>query len=326
LKLPLLFVIHAERVWNRRYEQKYTYKMDDTQTSGSVTNDTRNPALVSLRSRIRQEWDGLSRAERAVTDFLANCTVERLLYASAAELGVETGTSNATVVRTLQRLGYSGLSELKQQVAAPFSSAVAPEVRLRQRIDHLGASFESINSKVWAEAAEMIELGQKSLRVEDVSFAIDLLLRSQQCYAYGVGASSIAADHLVLRLNRIGQTARKISADGFRLADELLPMNSADVVVVFSPGRMITEIDVILARAHDVGAKVILVSDELGEQLASRVAVSLVAPHTPTGISAEALTSMLVSDVLVQGIIAVDRDLAVETSHALTTLRSKLGY
>lgn len=282
--------------------------------------------MTALRARIRDAWDTLSKAERAVCDLLAHSTAERLLYAGAADLGAETSTSNATVVRTLQKLGYRGLSELKQQVAVPFSATVAPEVRLRQRIAHLGDNYDDISAGVWNEALDRIELAKAALRSENVAAAVDLIVRAQHIYTYGLGASGVAAEHLTVRLNRIGQSTRRIHSDGFRLADELLPLQHTDVVVVFAPGRMIRDIDVILTRARDVDAKTILVSDELGAKLAGRVAVHLAAPHTPTGMTTEALIPILVSDILVQAVTAVEPDRAVEASHTLTTLRTHLGY
>ncbi|MQP33605.1 SIS domain-containing protein [Rhodococcus erythropolis] len=300
--------------------------MDDTHNRSAVTSVTDNPGVTELRARVRGQWDAMSRAERAVSDFLANCSAERLLYASAADLGAESRTSNATVVRTVQKLGYTGLSELKQQVAAPFSSTVAPEVRLQQRIAHLGSGYEGVSRSVWAEARERIELAEDVLNADVVSEAVELILHAGRTHTYGVGASCIAAAHLALRLNRVGCPTRHIDSDGFALADELLLIRHSDVVVIFAPGRVIAEVDVILSRARDVGANVVLVSDELTESLSDRVAVALMAPHTPTGLSAEALTSILVGDVLVQSIAAIHPDLAVETSHSLTSLRAKLGY
>lgn len=300
--------------------------MDDTQHIDPVTSITDNSGLTVLRARVRNAWDTLSKAERAVSDLLAHSTAERILYASAADLGAETATSNATVIRTLQKLGYTGLSELKGQVAAPFSATVAPEVRLRQRIDHLGDNYDDISAGVWDEALERIELAKASLRSDAIAAAVHLLVRAQQIHIYGLGASGVSAEHLTVRLNRIGQPARRIHSDGFRLADELLPLHHTDVVVLFAPGRMIPEIDVILTRARDVDAKIILISDELGPQLGDRVTVHLTAPHTPTGMTAEALTPLLISDILVQAVTAVEPDRAVEASHTLTTLRTRLGY
>ncbi|MFF2387932.1 MurR/RpiR family transcriptional regulator [Agromyces sp. NPDC058104] len=300
--------------------------MNDTHDSQSVTTDTRNPGVIELRSRVRAAWDGLSKSEQAVGGLLAGSPAERLLFATAAELGAETGTSNATVIRTLQKLEYAGLADLKRRVAAPFTEAVSPEERVRQRLDHAGEDTGRLARSVWDEARDQVELARQALSIESVTAAAALIARAGQVYTYGVGASAVAATHLALRLGRAGRSARHLDADGFRLADALLPLRSGDVVVLFAPGRVNAELDAIVGRAREVGAHPVLVTDELHERLAARVAVTLTAPHTPTGLTAEVLTSILVADVLAQSVSALAPELAVETSHALTVLRSRLGY
>ncbi|GAA2443405.1 MurR/RpiR family transcriptional regulator [Agromyces soli] len=300
--------------------------MNDTHNPQFVTSDTRNPGVIELRSRVRDAWDGLSKAERAVSGLLAGSTAERILFATAAELGSETGTSNATVIRTLQKLGYAGLAEVKRQVAAPFTEEVAPEERVRQRLDRAGEDVGRIVGSVWNEASDQLELARHALEVEEVTAAASLLARAGRIYCYGVGASSVAAAHLVLRLGRAGRAATHLDADGFRLADGLLPLRAGDVAVIFAPGRVNPEVETIIGRCREVGAQCVLVTDELHERLAPKVAVSLHAPHTPTGLTAEVLASILVGDVLAQVVSAMSPELAVETSHALTVLRSRLGY
>ena len=94
--------------------------------------------LTRLRAAVRDAWDELSTSERAVAQYLVGAEPEQLLFASAQELGTASGTSNATVVRALQRIGYAGLPALKRDLTTDFTTAVAPEVRLRQRIAHVG--------------------------------------------------------------------------------------------------------------------------------------------------------------------------------------------
>jgi hypothetical protein len=50
----------------------------------------------------------------------------------------------------------------------------------------------------------------------------------------------------------------------------------------------------------------------------------LTAPHTPTGITTEALTALVVADALLLALTALDEARAVETSHQLTALREQL--
>lgn len=291
-----------------------------------VTSDTEHRALTKLRDRITERWNELSKSERSVCRVLTAMSTERLLYASAAELGVQSGTSNASVVRTLQSLGYSGLSELKHEVAAPFSSSVAPDVRLRQRLEHVGQDLHQIQREIWAEAEELVQLGSRENDDERYSAAVNLIVHADTVFCYGLGASGIASDHLALRLRRIGVSTRRLTADGFRLADEIMSLGSRDLLVIFAPGRVTRDIEALLDQAQLVGASTLLVTDELRERLAGRVTASLTAPHTPTGLTAEGLTGILVSDVLVQAVSAVGPDTALRSSQILNDLRARLGY
>ena len=253
-------------------------------------------------------------------------SAERLLYASAADLGQQSKTSNATVVRTLQSLGYSGLSELKQEIATPLTSAVSPEIRLQQRIDHLGQDLERIQQEIWSEAQGLIDLGRTANNSETLSDAINILIHSRTVYSYGLGTSVAAADHLAIRLGRTGIATRRFSSDGFRLADDMMHIGNQDTVVIFAPGRVTRDIEALLNQALLVGAKTIVVTDHMHEKLSQEVSVILRAPLTPTGLTSESLTATLVADILAQGITAVGPDIALRSSHTLNDIRARLGY
>jgi DNA-binding MurR/RpiR family transcriptional regulator len=301
--------------------------MDHTGTGLSVTEDTRNPALVELGTRVRAHWAKLSKVEKSVCNLLTARTVEWLLYASAAELAAESGTSNATVVRTIQRLGYRGLSDFKHEVATSFSNTVPPAVRLQQRIAHLGASVETIRDAVLTEGLEQLLLLRDLDQNENLATAVSLITGTGgTTHTYGIGISSTAAEFLAIQLLRVGRPSNHLAIGGFRFSDALLALRPGDVVVVLAPGRMTTEISVLLERAHAVDAQVILISDELLDTLRDRVAVGIYAPDSPTGTTSEVFTSLLICTMLVQAVAATDETRAVETSHTLTALREDLGY
>ncbi|WP_055565386.1 MurR/RpiR family transcriptional regulator [Streptomyces atriruber] len=277
-----------------------------------------------LRSAVRDQWEALSASERAVAQYLASAPPQSLVFASAQELGTASGTSNATVVRALQRLGYAGLPALKRELASDFTSAVAPEVRLKQRIDHVGRDLGDIWDEVFDEAQERIEHARRLTPDDALRTAVEALAEAAEIHCYGVAASELAARHLALALGRIGRRARHVGATGFALADHLLGIRQGDAVVIFQPGRALAEISVLVDRARAVGARVVLVTDELAELYGGRVDAVLTAPHTPTGITTEALTALVVADAVLLALTTVDEARAVDTSHQLTALRDQL--
>jgi DNA-binding MurR/RpiR family transcriptional regulator len=299
---------------------------DDTQQGPVVTGLTRNQGITDLRARIRQHWDNLSPGARDVCRALSEITPEQLLYMSAVDLGAETRTSNATVVRALQSLGYSGLAELKTVVARPFTDVTAPEVRARSRVEATKGDLAGVWDMVTAEWIDRINLTRAGFSAEAFQQTIELMLGAREIVPFGFGSSYVVAEHLAFKLRRLGRRSRAIRSSGFCLPDDLLGIERGDVVIVFAPGRLVIDIDVLLSRVRTVGASSVLVTAELVDQLKGSVTVVLLAPHSPTGLTGDAATAMVVADALIQGVAASDVESTVQTSHTLNTLRQQMGF
>ena len=299
---------------------------DHTPSGPVVTELTRNQGITDLRARIREHWERLSPAAQEVCRLLGEMTPEQLLYRSAVELGTETRTSNATVVRTLQSLGYAGLAELKSAIARPFTDQTAPEVRARGRVEATKGDLPNVWEMVTAEWLDRIKLMRDGFSADAYRQAVELMLGAREIVPFGFGASFVVAEHLTFKLRRLGRRARTIRSSGFGLPDDLLGLERGDVVIAFDPGRMLIDLDVLLDRVRTVGAQCVLVTAELAEQLKDAVSVVLIAPHSPTGLTGDAATAMVVADALIQGVAVSDVESTVEYSHTLTTLRQQMGF
>src|SRR3954469_18049889 len=75
----------------------------------------------------------LSAAERTVVQFFRQ-NREEVLVASAATLAAKIGTSDATVIRTAQALGYSGLDDLRRQLADELRVSLSPAARMARTL------------------------------------------------------------------------------------------------------------------------------------------------------------------------------------------------
>jgi DNA-binding MurR/RpiR family transcriptional regulator len=221
-------------------------------------------------------------------------------------------------------LGYTGLPELKRDLGARLSSVVPPQIQRRLRISEISKDVAALAQQVVGEAHDRLTDTEQKLDPAACGKAIQLLVGANEVMAYGWGASEMAARYLALKLNRIGGRARFVGATGFALADELLPLGAHDTVVLFAPGRLLPDLNVILNHAEAVGAGRILVTESLGAELAARLDVALVAPTSKTGITAEPLSAMLVVDILLLGIVGIHKDRSVDTYDLLTRLREEV--
>jgi DNA-binding MurR/RpiR family transcriptional regulator len=286
----------------------------------------RNVGITDLRARIRAHWDQLSPAGQDVCRRLGELAPEQLLYRSAVDLGADTRTSNATVVRTVQSLGYAGLADLKTAIAGPFQDQTAPEIRARSRVEATKGELPNVWDMVTSEWIDLVKLMQTTFSAGAFQLTVEMLLSAREIVPFGFSSSYVVAEHLTFKLRRLGRRARSIRSSGFCLPDDLLGLESGDVVVLFAPGRMVTDIHVLLDRVRTVGARCVLITAELADRIEDSVDVVLIAPHSPTGLTGDAATAMVMADALIQGVAAADVESTVEHSHTLTTLRQQMGF
>src|ERR1700742_4584661 len=83
--------------------------------------------LDRLFQRANQQ---LGEAGRRVVRFIDE-NRQTVLASSAAALGSYIGTSDATVLRTIQALGFAGLSDLKQAILKSADNASTPADHMR---------------------------------------------------------------------------------------------------------------------------------------------------------------------------------------------------
>ncbi|HEX3786562.1 MAG TPA: MurR/RpiR family transcriptional regulator [Pseudonocardiaceae bacterium] len=285
--------------------------------------ETEPAAGDSLEDRITARLATMTRAERQVAEYLRQNSSE-VIFATAEQIGIAAGASNATVVRTARTLGYSGLQELRRSLGQRAVLATSPFVELQKRSDAPGSEASSLLAHVFADAAERLAETLRRIAVEDFSTAVDALADAEEVLCFGIGPSEGVADYLALRLKRIGRRARSTGATGFRLADDLLELSSGDVVVLYSPGRLLAEIEVVLNHAKSVGARAVLISDSLGPLFTDRVHVTLPAAHSAGNLTGEGLSPQVLTDALIVGIVGRDEKRAADTSKLLIDLRSTL--
>src|SRR5262249_27872066 len=130
----------------------------------------------------------LRESERKIADYIL-ARPEEIIYLSVTELADRTDTSEATVIRFAQRLGYSGYAALKialtmdrRDGAGPLLSDLGPDTdltSLKRKI--IQVNIESLN-----DTAQLLDDGA-------LAQAVDALATARRIEAYGVGGSAVVA-------------------------------------------------------------------------------------------------------------------------------------
>ncbi|MFI5610877.1 MurR/RpiR family transcriptional regulator [Amycolatopsis sp. NPDC051903] len=282
---------------------------------------------LSLASRVNHEWTRLSKTERVVARYLVAAPPQRVMLATAGDIGRATGASDATVVRTARRLGYAGLPDLKAALGAHLTTVAtgAPQISERLQLARSAGDLSATAARVVADVRDRVaELGRKTDPAA-LGRALQLIAPASTVFCYGWGVNELSARYLALKLNRAGKFAVSSGATGFTLADDLLALSSHHAVVIFAPGRVLPELRLLVAHARAAGAGLILVTENLGEEITGAVDVVLRDEASPGGLTAEPIGGLLIADMLVLATMAAGRDPALDTYELLTRLRRELA-
>jgi len=235
-----------------------------------------------------------SPAERRVADYIVRVG-PRAAPMSAQEIARAAGTSDATVIRTAKTLGYASLRELRQALAEDEETDLS--ARLQATIGD-SPSAHDLLVNVMDRHLEALNTLLRRVPATEFDVAVSILADAAHIWWCGTGPSAHLASYAAFLCRRLGASSGTFTHSGTDHADELLSLRADHAIVVLAYGRVHPYVRVLLERAADIGARVVLITDVLGRRLTSSVAVqlnagrgapSLFATHGPTIVLLEAL-------------------------------------
>jgi hypothetical protein len=126
----------------------------------AVTNEFSAELGGDLDQLLRRANQQLGAAGRRVARFISE-NRQVVLASSAAALGDRTGTSDATVVRTIQTLGFAGLGDLKRAILNSIGHVSTPADDMRRTLGDLEKKHRTCprqrvaDTLGWARRAEI---------------------------------------------------------------------------------------------------------------------------------------------------------------------------
>lgn len=244
-----------------------------------------------------------------------------VLTSSAIEIARAVGTSDATVVRAVQALGFSGLGELRRELAASFGTRVTPEENLKRTLDESPKGAEEAFDRM----LDLYASGLEALRTPefraDFFRALAVLQNATRIVAFGVGPTAHVAAYFVQRLRRKGKESHILDRTGTALAEQLMDLRRGDALVMLAYGSLYREADVTLSEARRLHMPVILITDTAKGGFTSRADVSLTVPRG----EAERFTlhgvTVFFLEMLVLALAAADSENALSALSDLQRLR-----
>lgn len=232
---------------------------------------TQHPELGSVPALIRAGIPDLNPSERRVAEVFVDrpaWTIE----ASAQEIADAASTSRATVVRTAQRLGFTGYPQLRVLLARDLGLGADAAVT-----DHDPTSDDAsgVFNAFLRDVALTINDALALLDADDVRHVVDLLAGAEHVLVVGNGLSSPVALEMAMRLNSIGRYA-DAPTDHVEQGVRARRLGPGDVCVVVSGSGSTRPTLAAASAAAKAGAAVVGLTASASSGLAEIATVSLV--------------------------------------------------
>ena len=263
--------------------------------------------------RIQGTYSSLRTAEQRVADFILK-HAEELIYLTVTELAERTQTSESTVVRLCQKIGYKGYQEFKIMLARDL---VGPTETVYEQIDS-GDSLESLKTKVFQANAQALKDTIEVLSDAELTRAVDAILHARRVEIYGIGGSAPLALDAYHKFMKLGVSAVWLNdSDLMAMSSSLL--TAGDVARGISHTGASRDVCDAMENAQNAGATTICITHRATSPITKVSNVKLFTAAKETAFGSDATSSRIaqlsIIDVLYAGIANADYD------HALARIK-----
>jgi len=278
------------------------------------------PDRYSERLHIRRHL--LTPSILKVADYIDNHRSE-ILHLSALEIAGRIGTSDATVIRATQALGFSGLIDLKDALESGVETD-NPSDKLAKTVAQLDRKADSAIDFVLNEHRHAIISLDTAENRSAIAKAISILARVDRIAIFGLGASGVLATYTARLFNRNGSESYALNATGGHLAEQLQMMQAGDGLLIMLRNRQHRESNATIAEAKRLSMPVILISGGKEMGLKSDIDCSIEIPRSRHDHAPLHGPTLLCLEILAMGVAAVEPTRALNAMGRFVSLRRSI--
>jgi RpiR family carbohydrate utilization transcriptional regulator len=261
--------------------------------------------------RIQGAYASLRAAEQRVADFVLRHP-EELIYLTVTELAERTETSESTVVRLCQKIGYKGYQEFKIVLARDLVDQANPIYGQVSPDD----SLAELKKKVFQANAQALQDTLEVLEESDLSRAIDAVAAARRVEIYGVGGSGPIALDAYHKCLKLGINAIALS-DSDMMAMSSALLQPGMVALGISHTGASRDVCEALANARNAGAATICITHRPNSPITKVADITLFTAAKETAFRSDALSSRIaqlsIVDTIYVGVALKDYDRSLKT-------------
>jgi len=238
-----------------------------------------------------------TKAERKVAEYVIS-NFSKVIFMSITELSDASSTSEGTLVRFCQKLGFSGFHPFKIALAIDARPEESIEARDNLTIERL----ETVKKHISSNILQVIEESEKLFSPEAIRESVLRIVKAREILVIGVGSSGNSCRELQYRLMRLG--LRSIFAEDphiqMMIASQL---GVRDVAIAVSQSGSTLEVVDISESAKKNGAELITITGYERSPLGVISDILLLTPTRTTPFESGTLRSRVAQHFVIEALV-----------------------
>ena len=183
--------------------------------------------MTPLDARLRHQYTHLSPQEQRIADFILDHYDDLASY-NSAEVARLTGVSKATVSRLFKRLGYATYKAMREELRMLRQSGM-PMANSRDVVQG-----NTLLARHYQQELTNLAKWTRAIDAQQFTEVVQALVGSQRVFVLGMRNAFPTALHLRQQLLQIRQGVHVLPQPGQTIAEELVDLQTEDMVVVLA--------------------------------------------------------------------------------------------
>lgn len=201
---------------------------------------------------IKSCYPSLSKTEKKVADYILK-ERGKIIYQTLLEISQNIEVGEATIIRFVRKIGFSGFQDLKFEIAKENNNDI------ESNSNSLDNNYDSYIDENAERIAQTIINTKSTLDKDNLKLAIKMITDSKRVFLYGVGSSGFTANEAQTRFMRLGVIGNAIIDPHFQSMYSSIS-NSQDVIIVFSISGYTKDIIEAVKIAKQENTKIIAIT------------------------------------------------------------------
>lgn len=215
--------------------------------------------MSSLVTKIGKQVNQMTKSQKKVANYLL-FNMDKLLFFTADELAKAANVSTATVVRFARELDFEGYTDMQKAARLRFHDREEEPEDLPQSSPEEDSS-EYLLEKSFRQDIQNLKRTFQDLSREDLERACTLLKTSRRVYLVGMRISRSMATYAYINWGMLRKGVHLIHNEGLDYAEELIEINSEDLIAAFWAPRYNRATYQMLSHAKRQKASVLLITN-----------------------------------------------------------------